>query len=301
MKTPHKDRKLRFSAFSISILLHLVILSTFGAVTFSKGKEAARKYVTPKVSAARVRKQLKQTPIIPKPKVKEKVVELRKEKQKEFAKKQVKLANNSVDIDLAKDISQIIETLEIEPQQVSQIEFFGSQTSMRKVCFVVDCSGSMLGLFREVRNNLKASVSELGPDNYFYVIMFHGTGLIEIGDGKLLRATPANVRRAIRKIDKCPRPFGSPKALEAIKRAIRLKDNSGETAEVIYFLTDGFDFSTDENLSFIESVEKERLTFSPNTRIHSIGFWTNSTDRKMLEKMAKASGGEFINFTGKVQ
>ncbi len=267
--------------------------------TFSKGKVSTREYTTPHATIAKLRKQLEKPHIIPKPKIKEKISKLREQRLKELKKKKVEIANNKVDVNLAKDISKEKESIELQNAATSNIEFFGNQTSMHKVCFVVDCSGSMLGLFKEVRNQLKSSISVLNPDNFFYVIMFRGTGLIEIGDGELLRATPSNVKKAIRRIDKCPRPFGAPNALEAIKRAISLKDSSGAHADVIYFLTDGFDFSSDENEDFTLEVNRFRLRESPKTKIHTIGFWTNDRDKEMLERLAQASGGEFTYFSGK--
>lgn len=296
-----RNIKFKIGSFGISILLHIAILSIFAVATFSKGKPPIKKYTTPHATIAKVRRQLEKPPIIPKPKIKEKVSKLRKQRIKEFKDKKVEIANNAADIDLSKDISKEIESLSLHSKSVSKIKFFGNETSMHKVCFVVDCSGSMLGLFKEVRRQLASSISALNPDNFFYVIMFRGTGLIEIGDSQLMRATPSNIKTALRRISKCPRPFGAPNALEAIKRAIRLKDSSGNHADVIYFLTDGFDFSSEENEDFTLEVDAFRLKESPNTKIHTIGFWTNKRDRKMLERLAQASGGEFINYSGKVK
>ncbi len=299
MIRPPVNKKLRISSFGISIFLHIVILSIFAVATFSRGKVSTNQYTTPHATITKLRKQLAKPQIIPKPKIKEKITKLRKQKLKELQNKKVEIASNKIDVNLAKDISKEKETRELKNEALSNIEFFGNQTSMRKVCFVVDCSGSMLGLFREVRNQLKSSISALTPDNFFDVIMFRGTGLIEIGDGELLRATPNNIKRALKRIDRCPRPFGSPNALEAIKRAISLKDSSGAHADVIYFLTDGFDFSSDENENFALEVNRLRLENSPKTRIHTIGFWTNNRDKEMLKRLAQTSGGEFTYFSGK--
>ena len=72
---------------------------------------------------------------------------------------------------------------------MERIGFFGSFTERRKICYLVDCSGSMRGVFRRVRKELKESIGNLQRDQYFHIIFFGGGRLIEFSNGRLLRVT----------------------------------------------------------------------------------------------------------------
>ena len=82
-----------------------------------------------------------------------------------------------------------------------------------------------------------------------------------------------------------------------MKRATRIRDDSGFSPSIIYFLTDGFELTTEDVQQFSQKIANLWKRFAPMTRINTIGFWPQSDDRKMLETIAKQSGGEFVLVT----
>ena len=190
-------------------------------------------------------------------------------------------------------IGDIADITEERPETKShKITFFGNVASARKVCFVVDCSGSMLGFFGEVQQKLTEVVESLKQDNFYGIIVFRGSDVIELEKGKLIRASDNGKEAGVSMISSIPVPMGKPDALEAVKAAIRYKDSIGDHAGVIYFLTDGFDYA-----GFPEEVERYRKEYAPVVKIHTIGFRTNKRDAVMLQKIAENSGGEFTLYS----
>jgi len=177
-----------------------------------------------------------------------------------------------------------------------RIEFFGSWTNQRKVCYLVDCSGSMQGIFGRVRKKLAESIKNLQPDQYFYIIFFSGDKLLEFGDGRLLRATQKSKSAAYDFIESV-RPAGRTNALAAMEKAVQIRDSSGGGPSIIYFLTDGFELTSEDTRRFSGEIADLLRRFAPTTKINTIGFWPASDDQKMLETIARQSGGEFVLIT----
>ncbi|MHC4423997.1 MAG: vWA domain-containing protein, partial [Planctomycetota bacterium] len=175
----------------------------------------------------------------------------------------------------------------------NSIEFFGSSTKLRKVCYLVDCSGSMLGVFGRVQKELKDSIVKLQPDQYFYIIFFGGDRLFEFRNGRLLRATPKAKSTAYNFVDSI-RPTGQTNALAAFERAMQIRDGQGLGPAIVYFLTDGFELTTEDKKSFTQKIANLQRRFAPRTKINTIGFWPQSRDRELLRLIAKQSGGEFV-------
>jgi Mg-chelatase subunit ChlD len=176
-----------------------------------------------------------------------------------------------------------------------EVEFFGSSLSERKVCFVVDASGSMLPFFPTVRSHLAASIQGLQPDQYFGVILFNN---------KLYECTPATLTRASNSAKTSAVSFvsnvqaaGPTSPLAAIERAMKCRDASGDAPGVIYFLTDGFDMAPGATDDLPSAVEALRKKLAPATKITTIGFMTQPRDSLALQKMAKASGGTYVSVT----
>ena len=174
-----------------------------------------------------------------------------------------------------------------------KVEFFGSVTEGRKICYVVDCSGSMRGAFGRVQKELIESIDSLEADRYFYVIFFASDKLFEYGDGKLIRATP-QAKSAVREFIKSVQPLGSTNAMAALERAMQIRDGKGAAPAIIYFLTDGFELTNENAYSFADKVLNVRKSFAPATKINTIGFWVQRADGRILERIAKQSGGECV-------
>jgi hypothetical protein len=154
----------------------------------------------------------------------------------------------------------------------------------------------MRGIFVQVRKKLKESIGKLQPDQYFYIIFFGGGRLFEFGNDKLLRATSKTKSAACDFIDSV-RPAGQTNALVALERAVQIRDGSGSAASLVYFLTDGFELTIEDEQRFSQKIANLLARFAPRTRINTIGFWPQKGDRKMLEAVAKQSGGEFVLVT----
>ena len=121
------------------------------------------------------------------------------------------------------------------------VNFFGARRAAGRICFVVDCSGSMFGRMGLVRRQLIEAVHRLTPDQFFSIVFFGGTReYFETGAGGLRRASLSAKQEAIRLI-KSVRPGGRTDALSALAKALSLRTPAGQGPDLIYFLTDGFD------------------------------------------------------------
>ena len=103
-----------------------------------------------------------------------------------------------------------------------------------RIAYVVDRSGSMMGNFDYVRQELKRSISELSPKQQFHVIFFAAGPPEENPPRKLVYATPRNKKQAFKFIDSIVEE-GQTDPTEALKRAFELRPKP----QLIYLLTDG--------------------------------------------------------------
>jgi len=285
-----------FLAWAVSIAVHLAALTGLGFVGFSQSEAEQRVVPTAKIN--QVRKIMQTSRVIPKPKVK-------KPRQMVVAEKEASLLPaGEVFEDLrpiSKDWSKLAESsvsmsgFSLSQGAVSRagVEFFSSFADERKIYYIVDCSGSMQGVFGEVRKQLRESIEKLQLDQYFYIIFFGGGELYEFGDGKLLRATEDIKSAACEFIDSVE-PAGQTNSLSAFDRAVRISDGVTDSSAVVYFLTDGFELATEDELDFSKKLAEVLAKFAPGTRINTIGFWPQSSDCEMLRWIARQSGGEFV-------
>jgi Mg-chelatase subunit ChlD len=174
------------------------------------------------------------------------------------------------------------------------VEFFGRKRVVQRVCYVVDCSGSMYGSMYLVKDQLKQSILNLNSQQAFSVIFFtQGQQIMTLGDGRLQPATVKAKSKAVKLIQSV-RPAGSTDAEHALQWAMKLKSANGHRPEVIYFLTDGFDLDADRSKAFVRRVDRMRRFSAPGTVLHTIGFWPQPQDRQLLRSLAQNAGGEFI-------
>lgn len=173
--------------------------------------------------------------------------------------------------------------------------FFGDRCAAGRICFVVDCSGSMFGRMGLVRRQLLEAVRRLTPDQFFSILFFGGEGeLLESGGGGLLRASPSAKQEAIRLMESV-RPGGRTDALSAMAKAMALRTPAGQGPDLIYFLTDGFDLDSEGAFDFLEKADAMRKHMAPQAVLHTIGFWTAPADCQVLQQMAERSGGAFTS------
>ena len=279
-------------AWSLSISLHVILFLVFAIIRFSNASAAQAK--TPPVSVATVKNITEDTPLLPKPKIKPPLSTARSSllplDLTSASRRQNPIYRKSSNLPSASH------TTILPPANVTapNADFFGSSSKLRKICYVVDCSGSMHGLFSHVRKQLKNSISKLEPDQYFYIIFFRGDTLVESGYGRLKRATPQAKSAAYTFIDNVELG-GQTNAVNAIERAMLIKDASSEPPEQIYFLTDGFDLTPSDSVGFHTVIENMRKKLAPHARINTIGFWIEPSDEKILRSLADQSGGQFVN------
>ena len=288
-------------ALGIAIGIHIVILCILAGKTLSRASAEDNAAETPAATISQIA-SLGETPAIsPKPKI----VEAPQLARANSSTKSWNLPTLSqqyrVSIgDDQTDLTPLASTSGKEkPMQTSsairpgRIEFFGNYSYDRKVCFVVDCSGSMKGLFGQVVRQLKQTIDGLEPDQSFYIIFFGGNTLHEYGSGKMVRASSGAKEAAI-KFALSIKPSGTTDAIRAIKRAMEIKDASGNKPAVIYFLTDCFELDGAAGKNFCKKIDKLRQDIAPKTKINTIGFWTQKNDRPMLDTIANDSGGRCV-------
>ncbi|MEL7463218.1 MAG: marine proteobacterial sortase target protein [Pseudomonadota bacterium] len=106
----------------------------------------------------------------------------------------------------------------------------------RDVIFVQDVSGSMAGeSIRQARAGLETAIKRLTPDDRFTILAFNDD--YALWSPKVLPATPATVRRAVREVRGLDAEGGT-NMLPALDRALRIPSEPGRLRQII-FLTDG--------------------------------------------------------------
>ena len=179
------------------------------------------------------------------------------------------------------------------PAPPDTVEFFGQKSIVRRVCYVVDCSGSMYGRMYRVKDQLKQSILDLNSRQTFSVLFFmDGQNITTTGRG-LTPATAAAKSTALRQIA-AVRPCGSTDAAYALRAAMQLRDDAGKGPEVIYFLTDGFELDAARSQRFLAAIDRLRKTCAPDAVLHTIGFGVAPLARRTLDRLAQSTGGTFI-------
>ena len=148
----------------------------------------------------------------------------------------------------------------------------------RKICYVVDRSGSMVDELDYVKEEVMRSINRLHRVQQFHVIFFSG--------GPPIEAPPKRFVHAIKEYKKQAFEFlsmieagGSTEPSKAMSRAIRLG------ADLIYFLTDG-EFAP----TLVEQLKKWNK--DQKVRIYTIAFLRRNGE-DLLRQIARQNGGEF--------
>ncbi len=304
--TPSVIRRPRVHAWTASILLHALILTGLWFAHFPQDRERAGEPIIPLATVSHVQKVMQSSVAVPKPRVK-----LPSEPANTRAATlsrplltggldQSRPGVSDADVDGSTRIGSqpyVANVPADSPALTGRVSFFGSYSEHRKICYVVDCSGSMKGLFKTVQTRLKQSIADLQTDQYFHVIFFGDGKLKEFAGGKLQRATERNKTAAFDFIDSV-HPAGTTNALAALERAMKIRDLDGNAPSVVYFLTDGFDLDGKGSALFSSRIADMAGSFAPATQINTIGFWPQDDDRSVLEAIAARSGGECVLIAG---
>jgi len=309
--SPHDARSLglrgfsgaAFWAWAVSIGLHLMVLSVFGAVRFSKAQGQDENTLAPAGRIASITQPMQAASVMPKPRVSKTPAVIARNRYAVMGEKSLPIERI---FSPAKPTFQDWRGINDSGSTISpasgefpgKIEFFTSGGGQRKVCYLVDCSGSMQGIFTQVRQKLKESIAALQQDQYFYVIFFGDGELYEIGDGKLLRATPKAKTTANDFVDSI-HPAGRTNAAAALERVVQIQDGKGLSPSLVYFLTDGFELTGEDATAFPQRIAGLLEKYAPEMKINTIAFLPQADDRIMLETIARQSGGEFFCIGGK--
>jgi len=308
-------RRIKLYAVGVSVLVHIAALTVFAAIKISQSAPVPLQTTTT-VSISQAARLAERQAAMPKPKVnpveskpfdvsgsiKSEII-----KGKPIAKADAKAGQANIlpgfemqkgnsqrqAEDLRPPIPEETTNTTVSQESAASIEFFDSPANGRRICYVVDCSGSMRGLWNKVREELDDSISKLPQDYYFCVIVFGGGSILETGGGKMVRATEQAKKEAYGVIAAI-QPRGGTNAADALERAIMVKDRTGAGASSIYFLTDGFELSEQDGTRFAHKVATVHRSFAPKAQINTIGFWCTEQDGKVLEAIAKESGGKFV-------
>ena len=141
-----------FWAWTVSLAVHLIVLTAFGLVKFSQAQADTKQRPSPTAKVNQIKRLIEAAPVIPKPKVK-------KPAKDRLTKKTNRLLPVNRIFSTAKPGSQdwAYPAKSSAPQGAfslsssanlsHRIEFFGSFTATpnAKICYLVDCSGSMRG------------------------------------------------------------------------------------------------------------------------------------------------------------
>jgi hypothetical protein len=295
-------RRIRLLAVGVSILVHVILFFIFGKADFAPSTVGAGTQQAAVAKLAEVRRAAESSFVIPKPKVK-RLIEKRVESSLGGAKTIGEIFSGGLGglqgLETSGDAFDGAGASPVISGSVENAgtEFFGCWTDERRICYVVDSSGSMQGLFGQVRERLKDSIAGLQPDQYFYIIFFGDGGLFEFNEGAITRASSAAKAEANDFIDSI-KPSGTTNAMEALERAAKMGEIANPSAGTIYFLTDGFELADEVSDRSLERLWNLIKRFATGTKINTIGFWPTENDEKLLEAIARRSGGEFVSVKG---
>jgi hypothetical protein len=282
--------KINMWAAGLSAAAHLMLLGGFAAVRMGASAEPVATSLGA-VSMQTVKRAIEQPLVTPKPQVKPEI--------------QTPSQPKPVVIPEAKPVSPVLPVVAEpsvsatpEPEtapETFEAEFFGQDTVARTLCFVVDCSGSMYGRLELIDRQLKDCIASLRETQSFDLILFmDGNTLLEMGDGKALPASGFAKSRAFSMIDHI-RLKGQTNALQALQRAMKIRDAIGRPVELIYFMTDGFDLQMDSSQAFCTDIAHLRRKYAPAVTINTIGLWVSMEDSQTLQKIARMTGGQYIS------
>jgi hypothetical protein len=284
----------------VSISLHLLVLTVFGFLKLSRPANPVSERNAPAARVIHLENIIEKASVFPKPKVKKPSPNNSAFNRKDITQKGpffIPNLQSSNNLSLA---SKVLDAPEYSFADsgfaLGGVEFFGSETYERKICYVVDCSGSMQGMMGQVQQQLKDSIKNLLMDQYFHIIFFGDGKLFEFGDGKLVRASQKNKTAAYTFIDGI-RAGGRTNAFKALEKAVQIEDSSEMKTSVFYFLTDGFELANDESESLYKQAAGLIKRFAPSSKINTIGFWPTEQDRSILRAISALSGGECVIIT----
>ena len=114
-----------------------------------------------------------------------------------------------------------------------QVDFVGLRaTNARRIVYVVDASGSLVGTFPQVIEELRRSMMKLDPRQNFGIIFIQRGEAVTVPPGGALQpATPERLAEAMKWIDAKMIPTGRSNPIAAVEAALALKP------EIVFLLS----------------------------------------------------------------
>ena len=163
--------------------------------------------------------------------------------------------------------------------------FMGISGNAKKVIYLCDGSGSMMGVFDNLRRELTKAIDVLKPIQGFNIIIFSGEEVFALSRQGLVLANPDNKRKAVEFVGKAA-PSSSTNPFPAIQMAFK------QSPELVYVLTDGFD-----NVASFDDVINEfrKLNKDKKVRVNTILIRAaeNAELERVLRTIADENGGVF--------
>lgn len=174
-------------------------------------------------------------------------------------------------------------------------QFMGTSGDAIRIAFVCDASGSMMDRMPWLIQQLKISIDQLQPVQWFNVIFFQDGNAVAADPHGLVQALPNNCQRIESLIQNVP-AMGNSDPMTAIDLAFSQK------AQVIYLLTDG-DFGEVGSITDQKIIDQiRRMNPSGMVHVNTILFVSRKEDlksedaqggRKVLQQIARENGGTF--------
>lgn len=212
-----------------------------------------------------------------------------------------------------------------QQKQGSTGGFYGITTSSKKICYIVDISGSMSGKAEVKQSQVAISGAgktpkkvypanptkldvckveliyaiKLLPNDAQFNIVYYHTTIHMYQETGLIKATPANKAKTIAWIEETLRPMGGTNIYDALMKGFSLASPDGNAganyrygADTFFFMTDGSPGVgvTDTNQIIRDVTDRNR---QHRVVIHAIA--VGSANTKFLEELAKKNGGSFVH------
>ncbi len=277
-------------AWTASIGLHIIAFAVFAASEFSPTSNSDINRAAPSVKIEKIKKIVQSEQKIVKPKIKY----LQNENASAIipSEKDLKIFSDT-ESDLRKnDFAASADIWTFDGQFHSTVDFFSTSTAAKRICFVVDCSGSMKGLFGTVKKELTQAIQNLQQDQYFGIIFFGDDKLLMFENTQMVRAS-GNAKAAAISFINSVEPKGKTNAIEAFEMLAAVRDSSGHRPSAVFFLTDGFELDKTNSDIFIKRMMNLLAINLPETIVNTIGFWPDENDCSLLRQIAEQTGGQF--------
>ncbi len=124
-------------------------------------------------------------------------------------------------------------------------QFANTNTNAKRICYVVDYSGSMVIAFEYVRKELQKTIQQLSPAHYFQMIFYTGGTPKTLPHDQMIRATQQNrvntlnFLKTIQLASAGNQADAAQSVVAALKKAFNFKSPENQPPDLIYLITDG--------------------------------------------------------------